>query len=326
MHIVIASPFYPPQAGILATYAAGLEGAFRQLGHDVEVVIPDASLPPGIRHIEYFVRVFTKSGRASFVLSLDTWSAGIPAFFAARMRNVPFMVRIGWDFLWEQYLERTHEEVRISEFYTSPRVFPPKEKLIRSLTQRLLEGAHAVMFNTRFQKEIWESAYRIPNASVLENFYPSKTTSTAPSNRIFVSAHRGAWYKNTARVEATFDQLKTRHPDIELDTRQIPHVEQLDRLAASYAVIIPSISEIGSNLAIEAVSVGRPFIMTEDTGTKERLAGCGLFVDTRSEKAMTDAIESLLDPTIYAKLHESIRAFSFTHSWEDIAKEIIANL
>jgi glycosyltransferase involved in cell wall biosynthesis len=326
MRILIASPFYPPQAGILATYAAGLEEGFRKLGHEVEMVLPRASLPAGVRHIEYFLRVLIKLGGVSFILSLDTWSVGVPAFFAARMRGVPFLVRIGGDFLWEQYLERTHEEVRLSEFYASPRALSSKEKVIRYLTQRMLEGARAVMFNTRFQKEIWETAYHIPHASVVENFYPEKKTASPPSNHAFVSSHRGAWYKNVARVDSAFAQVKQRYPDIELDTRTIPHAAQSDRLAASYAVIIPSISEVGSNLAIEAVSVGRPFIMTEDTGTKERLAGCGYFIDTRSEKAMADAIESLLDPVIYAKLQDRISAFSFAHSWEDIAKQVIANL
>jgi len=324
MRILIASPFYPPQPGVLATYAAGLEGAFRKLGHDVETVVPKASLPPGVRHVEYFFRMLIKLGGATFVLSLDTWSAGVPAFFAARMRRVPFVMRIGGDFLWEQYLERTHEELRLSEFYAAPRRYSLREKLIHMLTRRLLTGAHAVMFNTRFQKEIWESAYRIPRALVLENFYPEKKTASSPSNHVFVSAHRGAWYKNTARLEAAFARVKAQHPNIVLDTREVPHSEQLNRLAASYAVIIPSISEVGSNLAIEAVSVGRPFIMTEDTGTKERLAGCGLFVDTRSEKAMAEKIESLLDPAVSTRLHQEISAFSFTRSWEDIAKEIIA--
>ena len=326
MRIVIATPFYPPQAGILATYAAGLEEAFRKLGHEPVVITSSSSLPPGIRHIVYLIRILVAAHGAALVLSLDTWSVGMPALFAARLRGVPFIVRIGGDFLWEQYLERTHETVRLSEFYAADRVFSRREELIRILTQRMLLSAHAVMFNTRFQKEIWEAAYRIPRASILENFYPEKRSAVPPSNRAYVSAHRGAWYKNTPLVDRIFARIRARHPDTELDTREIPHSDQLDRLAASYAIIIPSISEVGSNLAIEAVSVGRPFIMTEDTGTKERLAGCGLFVDTRSEKEMENAIESLLDSTVYAKLSAAINAVAFTHSWDDIAKEIIAKV
>jgi glycosyltransferase involved in cell wall biosynthesis len=326
MRIVIATPFYPPQMGILATYAVGLEEAFKQLGHDVHIVLPDTSLPSGIRHVEYFFRMLIKLGGASFVLSLDTWSVGIPAFFAARLRRVPFLIRIGGDHLWEQYLERTHQPVRLSEFYVHARPFSPKEKLIRYLTERMLGSAHAVMFNTRFQKDIWERAYHALDASVLENFYPEKKTFAPPSNHVFVSAHRGAWYKNIEVANASFARVKARQPDIELDTKEVPHSGQLGRLASSYAVIIPSISEIGSNLTIEAVSVGRPFIMTEDTGTKERLGECGLFIDTRSEEAMAKAIELLLDPAVYAKFSAAVTSFSFTRSWKDIAKEILAKV
>lgn len=326
MRIVIATPFYPPQTGILATYAAGLEEAFIRQGHEVVVVTFKKALPPLVRHLAYFIRIFLALRGASFVLALDTWSVGMPAFFAARMRKVPFMVRVGGDYLWERYLERTHEALRFSEFYTDSRAYSVRERCMHLLITRMLASAHAVMFNTEFQKGIWCAAYHIPHASVLENFYPVKKSAAAPSNREFVSAHRGAWYKNPGVMENAFAEVKARHPDIVLDTRLVPHDDQLQRLAASYAVVIPSISEVGSNTAIEAVAAGRPFIMSDDTGTSERLEGCGLFVDTRDPKALQRAIESLLDPAVYAKLCTNIAAFAYTRSWDDIAAEILANV
>lgn len=323
MRIVIATPFYPPQDGVLAMYASGLAEAFRNKGHTVEILLPSRA-PLGIRHVLFFLRALIALRGASFLLSLDTWSVGVPASFAARLCNVPFLVRVGGDHLWEQYLERTHEPVRLSEFYAAPRKYSARERFTYTLMARILASAHAVMFNTQFQKDIWSKAYRMRKALVLENFYPEKRSERElHSSRVFLSAHRGAWYKNIDTARAAIERVKKHHPEVTLDTRYLPHSEQLKRIAASYAVIIPSISEVGSNLAIEAVAAGKPFIMSEDTGTRERLQACGLFIDTRSVDALEQAIESVLDPRVYAALAKSAEDFRFTRSWVEIVDEIL---
>lgn len=328
MRIVIATPFYPPEPGILATYAAGLEGALKDRGHDVIVVVFDKRLPPVIRHIVYLARMLGAISGASFVISLDTWSVGIPTMIAARVRGVPMMLRIGGDYLWEQYIARTGADILISGFYEQKPRFSFFERVIYTCNLSLLRSAHHVFFNTLFQKDIWDAAYHIPpsRSSVLENFYPEKRPSATAEQKVFVSANRGARYKNVARLEAAFASVKSRHPDITLDTRMVPHDEQLARLASSYAAVIPSISEIGSNIAIESVSFGRPFITTSDTGTKERLAECGIYIDTRSTEALEAAIEQLLDPAVYEKLARAAREFSFTHAWDQIAGEILQKM
>ena len=158
---------------------------------------------------------------------------------------------------------------------------------------------------------------------MVENYIPPRVQTGAPTGRVFVSANRSARYKNVSRMEAAFIRVKGSHPDVELDMRILPHQEQLERLASAYAAIIPSISEIGSNIAIESVVRGRPFITTEDTGTKERLGECGIFIDTRSDVAIERAIESLLDPDTYARYAAKAAAFSFVRNWDDIASDIV---
>jgi glycosyltransferase involved in cell wall biosynthesis len=187
-----------------------------------------------------------------------------------------------------------------------------------------MRGAHGVIFNTRFQKKMWDVTYGIPGSKshVVENFYPSVRASEA-KNKIFVSAGRGIALKNYDLLARAFETVRARHPDIVLDTRVVSHIDHQARLRDAYAVLIPSFSEVSSNSAIDAVAHGKPFLMTEDTGVKERLSDCGIFVDTRSESVLVDAIERLLDEGEYARLTKACRAFSFTHSWDDIASEII---
>ena len=327
MKVVIATPFYPPQSGVLATYAAGFEKAFKKQGHETVVIASRNSLPPGIRHIAYAIRTFRALRDASFVLALDTWSVGLPALIAAKMHRVPCAVRIGGDFLWESYIARTGESILLSEFYTEPRRFSLKEKMIFSGTRYLTKHAAALLFTTRFQKDLWEKAYAIPaeRSHIIENYFPPVVGTHLPAKGpLLVCAGREIGLKNTALLKRVVARLANDHPGLELDTRFLPPREHSRRVAEAHAVVIASISEVCSNTAIDAVVLGKPFICPKDTGTSERLGECGLFIDTRSESALTEAIESILDPNTYTRLAGAARAFSFTHSWEHMAKEIIA--
>lgn len=328
MKIVIATPFYPPQTGVLAMYSTGLEKAFQKVGHAVHVVAFRGFLPPLVRHIDYFFRMLWALRGSSFVLSLDTWSVGVPAWAAAQLVRKKYLVRIGGDPLWEAYIERTHEHIFLSEFYTRDHTLSFKEKCMRKWLRTLTHTTHMLFFNSAFQKAIWGKAYEIPERQIrlLENYAPSERTTSASSARTFVAATRGAYFKNPGVLLEAFKKVQKKHTDITLDTRIVPLAEQQKRLHECYAVIIPSISEVSSNTAIEAVSVGKPFIISKDTGTSERLRGCGLFIDTRSEDELVRAIEQLLDPREYEKLQSAIRALVFSHSWDDIAREILATL
>lgn len=325
MRILIATPFYPPQAGVLATYAAGLEDAFKKTGHEVVVVSPQGAFPAGIRHLAYFFRVLLALRGTAFVLALDTWSVGMPAFWAAQLRRVPFTIRIGGDFLWESYVARTKEPVQLSDFYAKDHLFSSKERLIFRFTRYMLARSHVLFFNTRFQIDLWKPVYGFTSeARVLENIYPPREALEEPRGRVFVSAGRHIALKNYAALDRAFARVKEVHPDIELDERLLPRDEHRARLRTAYAVLIPSLSEVSSNTAIDAVVAGKPFIMTEDTGTKERLRECGLFIDARSEAAIAQAIEAMLDPDTYERLSRAARTFSLTRTWDDCAREILA--
>lgn len=325
MRVVIATPFYPPQTGVLATYASGIETALKKKGHDVHVVVFESKFPPIVRHLAYVARLLRASNGASFVLSLDMWSVGVPAYMASRISGVPLTFRIGGDQLWEMFIERTGSQVTLTEFNTKPQRLSIKERFVLRLFRSMLAHARHIFFNSDFQKKLWETAYDIPSrkTSLLENYYPARENVLPATNRVFVAANRKTAYKNDHMLERVFARVQSRHPEISLDTSIVPHQEHLQRLASSYAVLIPSVSEVNSNIAIESVVRSRPFIITQDTGTKERLANYGLYIDTRSEAALEEAIETLLDPVAYDQLASKARVFSFTHSWDEIADEIL---
>lgn len=327
MKLLIAAPLYPPELGGPAAYAKELAEHLRARG--VEVVVEKFSevraYPKGVAHLVYFFRVMRALKGADALLMLDTWSTGIPALFAARLRKVKTAVRIGGDFLWEQYVERTGELVKLSEFYAIPRDFSFKERSIYRGTRWLTHTVDALAFNTAWQKRLWERTYGFPaqKASVIENAYPPEREFAPAHGRVFVVVGRSRVLKNTHQVVEVMDALTQRFPDITLDTRSLSPEEHRERLRTAYAVIIPSVSEVSSNTAIDAIRYGKPFILSSDTGARERLGDAGIFIDTRYPEELQRAMEHLLDPAAYAHACERVRAFSFTHPWDAVADEFL---
>jgi glycosyltransferase involved in cell wall biosynthesis len=195
-------------------------------------------------------------------------------------------------------------------------------------TRFILRRADILFFTTRFQATLWKRAYGLTDERIhyLENYFPSQKTIQPPRTQVFVSAGRPIALKNYNLLERVFARLKEKHPGAALDTRRLPPEAHRARIVDAYAVIIPSVSEVSSNTAIDAVNAGKPFVMSSDTGTSERLGECGLFIDTRSEDELYNAIESLLDSTVYERHAHAAQLFKFSHSWDDIAREIISSL
>ncbi len=326
MTILIATGIYPPQVGGPAKYAQKL---YEELGRRGPVGLCawsglERSLPWGIRHMVYFVRLVPKAIRADTILALDTWSVGFPALLVARLLRKKLLVRIGGDFVWEAYIERTGDMVRLSEFYKQPRRLSFKERLIQRATLVLLAHSDVLLFNTAWQMRIWQDAfaYKTP-ARVLENEYPAKKQAAdfPLGQKIFVAAGRGIRYKNIPAFAEAF--AKAAAGRAELDTRALPPAEHAARNAAAYAYAVPSVSEVNSNNIIEALSYNKPFIAPLDCGMRERLEGLGVFVDTLDQAAMCGAVEELLDEQKYQAYVARIKAFSYVHTWGQIADEIL---
>ena len=153
MRFLIATGIYPPEIGGPAYYAKNLADALREKGHTVDIGTFGVlrKLPTGIRHVALFLRLIPKIARADVVIALDTFSAAIPALFAAMLFRKPLIVRTGGDFVWEQYVERTGDLVPLLLFYEKHKPFSFKEKMYLALTRFLLKRAF-IVFSSDFQK------------------------------------------------------------------------------------------------------------------------------------------------------------------------------
>ncbi len=338
MRILIASGIYPPDIGGPAQYARNLYETWKKQGHDVKVAAYrwERIAPPGLRHFLYFTKILRKGWNADLILVLDTWSAAVPTMYASKLMGKKYVVRTGGDFLWEEYVERTGKMVLFRDFYTTEidkdlSKLTRKERLIYKLGGASLRNAARVIFSTAWQKGIFEKAYGLDpgKSTIVENYCAPHTEAHEPENRSFIAGTRALKWKNIdllkeAFADARVEVARRGLPDIELDCGKAVYDSFVEKIRRSYAVILASIGDISPNMIYDSIGTGTPFIVTKEIGIVERVKDAAVFVDPLNKKDIVDKIVWMADPANRKAQAEKVRKISFTHSWEEIANEIVS--
>ncbi|MBX4206385.1 hypothetical protein KW784_01200 [Candidatus Parcubacteria bacterium] len=327
MKILIATGIYPPEIGGPAEYAKNLGDTWASQGHEVIVKIFGRfrKVPWGIRHIVFLLYILPAVAKADYILGLDSFSAGV-VVVAAKLFGKKVIFRTGGDALWESYVERTGDLVLLKDFYQK-RIgkLSPKEKITFYLTRWALRNLAAIVWSTEWQKNIFMKPYGLEKQRhfIVENYYGSKLPSHRPSTTNFVAATRKLKWKNADLVEKAFREGGVAEAGGLLDTATVPHDAFLEKLASSYAVIIASLGDISPNTILDAIRLDKPFILTRENGLSPRIKDIGLFVDPQDPKDIAEKARWLLDPANYEAKRSQIVRFTFTHTWEDMAREYL---
>ncbi len=329
MRILIATGIYPPQIGGPAQYAFNLSREFSLLGHKVRVAkFSDVrKWPSGFRHFLFFLKLLPEIRRSDWCLALDTFSAALPAVLAAKLFGKKITIRVGGDFLWENYVERTGDLVLLRKFYqTTGDRWTQRERLIFWLTGWLLRQAWRVVFSTDWQRQIWREPYQLnfSHTVIIENYYGQKETVCLPTKKNFIGSVRRLRWKNLETLRRAFTKARNHDSDLTLDLSNLEYKNFLEKIKNCYSVILVSLGDISPNLILDALRFNKPFILTRETGLYEKLKDVGLFVDPEDENDITEKILWLSRDKNYQKVQEKIVQFGFSHSWREIAEEFLS--
>jgi glycosyltransferase involved in cell wall biosynthesis len=312
MKILITSGLRSKDVGGPAQYGPNLKQGFEKLGHRTNLISyssVEKALPIGLRHLYFFFRIFPSCIWADRVISLDTFSSGVPTVLATKICRTKSIVRVGGDFLWESFVNRTGEKIILPEFYEAQRNFNLKEKIIFSLTDFLIKNSTILAFNTEWQKDIWLKTYKISENKVriIRNFMPNKEEGANPLSKNFVWAGRDSRVKNLDVLKKVSVEIKSKNPEFSLDIlTNFPHEKLVEKIKSCYAVILPSLSDVSPNFILEGISFGKPFIVTKYSGIGEICPKGGMFVDPLDEEDIKKAIETVLDSEGYNRLVNEI--------------------
>jgi glycosyltransferase involved in cell wall biosynthesis len=328
MKILITTGIYPPKIGGPAQYAKNLELAFQKMDHKVEIKTygVEDSLPTGIRHLVFLWRILPSVLNSDIAFALDTFSVGLPTVIAAQIFWKKTIIRTGGDFLWEQYVERTGKKVLLRNFYKEEKNnFTIKEKVIFRLTKWTLLNVSKIIFSTAWQRDIFIEAYgvKLENTDIVENYYGPKEGDVDALRQDFSASTRYLTWKNLDVLKNIFEKIKVNHQNIELYTQNLAFEDFMNQIKNSYAVILVSLGDISPNLILDAIRYNRPFICTKEIGILPRIKDVGIFVDPLNKQEIENAVLKLLDKNEYEKARQKVRNFTFTHTWDEIAKEFL---
>src|SRR3989344_2799384 len=326
LRIVLATGLYPPEVGGPAYYAEGLAAAFKKAGCGVGVVRYGIlkKLPSGIRHLFYALKLFPAAFFADAVIALDTFSVALPAALVCSVTRTPVIIRTGGYFLWEAYAERTHHLIPLQRFYQGHRPFTLKERAIFRLTKFILRRG-TLVFSTAMQRDVWQIPYKLDasRTEIIGNAVPEPLESETPREKNYLWHVRPTAIKNGEHVRAAFAKAKEKHPDITLEEGILPKAELLSRMRSCYAVILPSVTEISPNYILDALRFRKPFIMDKYSGLASWLAPYGTVVDPLDEDDIANALARLAEPEGYEEAKKKAAAFSFTRTYDDVAKDFL---
>jgi hypothetical protein len=327
MRIVIATGIFPPEVGGPAFYSKNLFDSLTAAGHDARVVLYGnlKTLPSGIRHLLYALKLMRHSFGADAIIAFDTYSVGLPAVLASMVTRAPVIIRIGGDFIWESYTERTNDLIPLTEIYNERARWNSKEQTIFRI-QRWVIPRVQLAFSCDWIRDLWRDVYLFDpkNAHIIENPIPPKLESKTPTRKNFAFYARQIALKNNDAFRRAFIKAKNIHPDIELEEGMLPKEELMQRMQECYAVVLPSISDVTPNYIIDAIRCGKPFLLTKYSGYAERFKEYGVIVDPLSEEDMTRGVMALAEEKTYAMYKARIDAFSEVRTFDDIAKEFVA--
>ena len=329
MNILIVTGIFPPALGGPAQYAKHLHDEWVSQGHTVLVKTftkVEYAFPSLVRHVYFFFKIIPAVLKSDFIFALDTFSVGWPATIAAKIFRKKIIMRTGGDFLWEGYVERTHDLVLFKNFYTTTQgKWSAKERLIFAITKWTLHHVDILFFSTQWQKDVWMAPYGLDkrHVSIIENYYGKKETSFEPTKKDFVGGTRPLLWKNTQLIKEVFSSKVILNAGATYHSETCSHYEFMDKMAHSYATLLVSLGDISPNMILDSIRHNKPFIITRENGLMDRISTIAVTADPLDARDIEAKVLWLCDKKNYDAQVEKIRAFNFTHSWKEIADEVL---
>lgn len=351
MKIVLATGIYPPDIGGPATYVKALARELEEAGNEVVVVTYGYEVDksenrkvvlvgykyPFIRWLN-FSRALKKVAKdADIVYAFSSISCGIPVKLA-RLKKPKKILRLGGDFGWERYTA-LGGGLGLGGWYKKKAIVTGFWFLV---TGWILKSFDYVVFSTEFQKKIYEEHFKkLPSNSVIENAVPEgnpeQHVKRDPFSLLFMGRFVG--FKNLNNLIEAVKQMSNVRLTLVGDgpkknelmksassagTRIMfaspVHGEEKMKIFAGHdLMVIPSITEISPNVALEARANGLPVLLTEETGFSSSLSEAMILRKLTTPSDIITAIKEVQEN--YSDIADAAGSSVKKRGWKEVAEE-----
>lgn len=302
------------------------------------------------RYFFYSWQLFRLAKKTDIIYAQDLFSSGLPAALVKKILKKKLVIRLGGDFLWEKAINKEWTKKPLKEYYQDPKSF--KEKIYLKIGQLVLKSSDLIIFSTNWQKEIYLENYQIDEnkVEVVENpFSEIEPEDNSVVNQKIIFAGRLIKLKNIDFLIRAFANILDNQPDLKLEIigqgpekkhlnklimdldvensvilrKKVPHQELIKEINKCFLFIIPSLTEISPNLALECIKIKKPILLTKETGFYERFRNNLIFINPFNQKDLENKINLLLDKKNYQEYQEKISLISIDYSWTEVTDQHI---
>lgn len=353
--ILLATPIYPPEIGGPAQYVKNLAERLKKEGIETQIVSYNnlRKIPQPFRFLVYFLKLLGKARDYQVIYVFNLIGCGLSGLVCSKVFRKKFIIRLGGDFLWERAVESGRSEKPLKEYYEQQKTI--KERFWMFLMKKVLNGADRIIFTSNFQRGIYERHFKIARekTTIISNPFPrlnfKETWAGKPVSRYQVLyAGRLIKLKNLDALIEIFSKIikKTNLPltlkivgrgperknleckikDLELKDKvfiekSLPHGELLREIQKSYFCILLSLSEISPNFALECIKLGKPILLTRETGIFEDFKNHLIFINPKDRQDIEEKLMLLLDKDNYREYAEKIKKIPVSYSWRQVTEK-----
>ncbi len=292
---------------------------------------------------------------ADAVVCFSSVSCGIPLWLSG-LKKPKKALRLGGDFFWERYtaaggelgLQAWYESGKPASF--SDRVNLAVTRLANALfMQRILNKFDHVVYSTQYQQDIHKRHYRtLPDTRVIQNALPFGEPALharhTPLKLLFLG--RFVRFKNVMELLAALCELpgvtltmtgegpERRRLHAQADAAGLSSrvtfmrpvlAEDKKQLFADHdLLVLPSITEISPNVALEARAAGLPVLLTDQTGLSGELTKGMVKATLRTAADIVRAVNALQGK--YDAVAREAATLPLQRTWAVVAKEWVGLL
>jgi glycosyltransferase involved in cell wall biosynthesis len=347
MKIVLATGIYPPTIGGPATYVKNLADALTKRGEEVVVVtygdgqsadpwkVEHVSLAGGpILRWKRFANALKKQASdADVIYAFSSVSAGMSIILSG-LKKPKKILRLGGDFFWERYTDRGGN-LGLRAWYAR------RSSSVR-VSRWIVSHFDHVVFSTEFQKKIYEDQYPgLPAHSVIENAVPVARIEHHEVHRPLRVLFMGRF----VRFKNLLTLLRGLPSDVMLtlvgDGPERVRLQQAisaqnlasrvgfedpvagddkEKIFSSHdLLVLPSLTEISPNVALEARAAGLPVLLTTETGLSAALSQGMVLRDLSDPAKISAAISAVRER--YTDIAKVAASALPERTWKDVAHE-----
>ena len=290
--------------------------------------------PKILQWLKYSFAILRHSLNSDILYGFDPTAAGIPPALMALFLRKPYILRIGGDPIWEREAEMGRRLMPLSSYYNQ-KLYKKDNPFLYFIIKAILKIPRTVVVYNQNFKDFYIKYFDISPEKIMIIKNPAFKRESAslelPSEPAVLFAGRFVAYKNLEMVVKAFknvgtgrlvligsgpEEHKLHSQGVEI-LKPMPQEKLFEHIKDSAICIGPALSEFNPNFILEALSFGKPVILSRGHGLSVDLPEEFLF-DPLDQKELENKLRALLEPGNYRKAVEKVGSLALNQSWEDV--------